>query len=1745
MSKQYFYFILCLLMFYGQVGYSQLTVTSGASSGDIQVCIDTQTVEITLIAHNPLTAGGAIDILLPPGISYVAGSISILSNSAGVTIAESNISNLQQPSFSFTGAMNTGQSCVFSIGRTADCRAIEYRDQGNTLIDSVFATYNAPTSATANNLSTVNTTVIPFGLNEALVSLGGAGSGGSIQSLQGIPGDMLTRDIFITNGGLGCVQVIEFYTIDAAVGIQINQVAVTGISGAAGSSPPVLPMILTPHTVNGDTSFYTLDVEALHGVGAKLCNGERITIEETVEILNCFVNSGDGETRYGTYWDCFTTCQVINTTTANVSIPPGVPSIVFSNESTNDQPDCFDGQTFTKTFRVTNTGTVNALNVNFAIEVRAINASATLLLPNTSTITFSTGGGPTPIVASPFGPKKASYSIDSIPPGAYVDLQIDVEHPCPSICGRYLYDGYRLEDISYTDPCGANYSAPDASFTSNRELNAISMRENNFPAIAAGQTRTFTSSVANIRGLATTSTLFWEVTLPPCGVVFSNNPGDIDWGGVTPLSVTVVGNTVIAEFPVANINIYNNEPFNITLLGVCGSCGAQQSLSKRLLINTCSSNAAHCQVCLYETTVPLAVEQCTVGGSCTGAGVSGFEFVRTNLGLPDNNNDRLPDASGSLNLSTIDRSRFIVFDTAQATIHSTIFINAGSPVLNHAYGEFTIDDNWSFLDASIEVFDASAGTSFTCTGATATSTLSGTGNKRSYVIDVSPSTLGATCANMSGFAFGNGDSLIIRVNLVNTLNGTNIFTGIVYPIDFYVAEVANPVGAQKLSCGGNAYSEIYSVFNINPGLDIAGIGRFSSCGVRQIDLEFEAKTGDNIQNFNIFPDEWRPIAYPDTIRMVMPAGYTYTSARLSSFIGVPNNIPIEPIDPNASILVFAVGDLYRPGGIPSNPVQELIPDGIERSEVQVFIQATCATPANVNEPITMILDAFHPLPQLQTLEVLDDTLTEFNLNWNKPDISITNVSSQTAEGANTTLEWVIRVNNTTGSSDAANVFLSAAIPSGNATIISLEHIASNGSPRVPTALNKVNNVWEFGNILRNGFHDIRVTANYTQCQPDTLFIVAGFDCPVFPASLSAYNNSCELDSISLYTDPKTATLQLNPIAAGVTDDICDTLTYSFTLNSADLASVIDPFLDVTLPQGIILLGDPTIEYPLGTAPRPFTVSPTGQLLIIDLAAADAQNPGTHDIATDGLFGTRIAISASERQATITLIFRTTCKFRSGSSFYLQPRGTAPCGSPAGGSNLTSFEPPVVISGLVPPYNVSTDIDLIGGSTCADTLQNIVIEMIPDDASTGRDTGFFDLPENIVYAGNFVCGEANTTLCPSFAGIINYPTGGSSVKVRYPDTWTLGDTINFSFDVNTSAFTGCSASELITVNHTVTMGGPTCDADGSACGDVKVITGQANLVFSVEKPDFAISNSRALTNAVGSSQSYQVTFDVTNNGIDAPSGLAAEFYCADASGNPIGAPIHTHTITVPITNGQTVTQSVSFITSASCNNLQGVVISISQRPMSAVAQCMCEDDQSLVADIPEVVDLPVDWLYFNTKKVENNKALLSWGTATETNSLGFEIEHAKPTNGLPEFEMIGFVDTKGTPATGANYNYQVKNLAPGVHYFRLRQIDTDGSVEYSEIRAVVITGSESEFKIYPTLINPNNQVLYLYSPQEGPITVEIFSMLGQGSTVLYNGDVEENSLNELSLSTKGFSSGHYVVRVRTNQTIFTQKISIIR
>ena len=93
-------------------------------------------------------------------------------------------------------------------------------------------------------------------------------------------------------------------------------------------------------------------------------------------------------------------------------------------------------------------------------------------------------------------------------------------------------------------------------------------------------------------------------------------------------------------------------------------------------------------------------------------------------------------------------------------------------------------------------------------------------------------------------------------------------------------------------------------------------------------------------------------------------------------------------------------------------------------------------------------------------------------------------------------------------------------------------------------------------------------------------------------------------------------------------------------------------------------------------------------------------------------------------------------------------------------------------------------------------------------------------------------------------------------------------------------------------------------------------------------------------------------------------------------------------------------------------------------------------------------LPVELTSF-AGTLNGNTVTLNWQTATETNNSGFAIERSSSSPGAI-WDKIGFVEGNGTSTETKNYSFADKNLLSGKYSYRLKQIDFDGSFEYSEI-----------------------------------------------------------------------------------------------
>jgi len=103
--------------------------------------------------------------------------------------------------------------------------------------------------------------------------------------------------------------------------------------------------------------------------------------------------------------------------------------------------------------------------------------------------------------------------------------------------------------------------------------------------------------------------------------------------------------------------------------------------------------------------------------------------------------------------------------------------------------------------------------------------------------------------------------------------------------------------------------------------------------------------------------------------------------------------------------------------------------------------------------------------------------------------------------------------------------------------------------------------------------------------------------------------------------------------------------------------------------------------------------------------------------------------------------------------------------------------------------------------------------------------------------------------------------------------------------------------------------------------------------------------------------------------------------------------------------------------------------------------------------PYPVPLPVELTAFTAQAVQNRDALLTWTTASELNSDYFDVERS--LDGLA-FAKINQATAQGTKQTATTYSFTDAGIGAkvtGPVYYRLREVDQDGTAHYSEAKVL--------------------------------------------------------------------------------------------
>ena len=190
-------------------------------------------------------------------------------------------------------------------------------------------------------------------------------------------------------------------------------------------------------------------------------------------------------------------------------------------------------------------------------------------------------------------------------------------------------------------------------------------------------------------------------------------------------------------------------------------------------------------------------------------------------------------------------------------------------------------------------------------------------------------------------------------------------------------------------------------------------------------------------------------------------------------------------------------------------------------------------------------------------------------------------------------------------------------------------------------------------------------------------------------------------------------------------------------------------------------------------------------------------------------------------------------------------------------------------------------------------------------------------------------------------------------------------------------------------------------------------------------------------------------------------------------------------------------------------------------------------------------VPVELLSFSSSVVDDD-ITLNWTTATETNNSGFQIERRETKNERSEdWENIGFANGNGTTTEPQTYFYKDENLSAAKYQYRLKQIDFDGTFEYSNIveAEILPPGKFSLEQNFPNPFNPSTKISW-QSPVNSHQTLKIYDVLGNEVAILVN-EYRTAGKYEAEFNASNLSSGIYYYKITAGEFVQTRKMIILK
>jgi hypothetical protein len=201
-----------------------------------------------------------------------------------------------------------------------------------------------------------------------------------------------------------------------------------------------------------------------------------------------------------------------------------------------------------------------------------------------------------------------------------------------------------------------------------------------------------------------------------------------------------------------------------------------------------------------------------------------------------------------------------------------------------------------------------------------------------------------------------------------------------------------------------------------------------------------------------------------------------------------------------------------------------------------------------------------------------------------------------------------------------------------------------------------------------------------------------------------------------------------------------------------------------------------------------------------------------------------------------------------------------------------------------------------------------------------------------------------------------------------------------------------------------------------------------------------------------------------------------------------------------------------------------------------------DNSAITGDCASLSNtlLPVELAYLESTP-EDQSIRLNWETLSELNNTGFEVQRS--TDGR-HFSKIAWVEGQGT--TSKNHQYSFKDEAVKVnttYYYRLRQLDEDGTETFSPVRNTMIK-DEGAFVVSYLFPNPTSRsygfaMFNLSVPSRGKVNMEVYNIQGQLIKSLSKDYVVGK--NTISVPVNDLTEHQYFVKFQMGDEVVYRKL----